>query len=830
MSESKPNIQSDGSGDALKNFQLTTAGITDKSSKEYGLAICKYIASTTSFNVGGYYFNRNARFIKNRNYANGRIDIQAMFQDRFQFNGKQNYIALNWNALQIVNRIVSGLVGRWMKRGEKIQVTAIDDLSQTQKKEEYEQIEFAIENREMLEKLEAESGVQILPQDESLPRDKEQLNIWKANFQKTPEEIQNEMGCNDILSSNGMFDVQKEKLLHDAAEVLFVGTYTYMDNEGVVHVRVVKPENAIYSYSEQIDLRDTTWRGEAPSIKISELRKQWGKEFNPNNPFALTEEQLWKIAQSAKEFQYYSNILAWNEGWCTTFLRPYDEWNIRSIQIEVKTVDSEPYTVTKSKSTGTTYTQKGYPVTKSGKKRDQPLENQNIINDTNWNIYRGVYLPDSDVLLEWGLKDNMIRPQDPKEIGNAEFSYSFVMPQNYLMRNLAIPEKIEAAVDGMILALLKMQQVVARMRPTGAAIDESALANIDYGLGESGNREIDYKKLYDQTGDIYYRSLDAEGNRVPIPIVELQNSGFLGQMDGLIKNYQFNYQILKDELGEDPNLVSSALQPRVTAGNVEASQLQAEYATDYIYRAYSECMKITARKISCLLKDSITYGAKAYRHIVKQEAVMGRQFTTDIKFLPTEQDILRFEAMMNQAMMATPELNLFINPFQLMQMAKEDVKLAWLYFNQGQKKMILHQQETAAQNQQATIEGQIKSAQAAEEAKQQTETIKGDIDIKKTQLNGEAQNRTSVINMVTSWLAPSADGTIGKVPPEYQPLVQAVIQNIMISSIAATEEQKQQIIAKMQEAQMQQQQEQQMAMQAQQGQQDQQPQQPQIAA
>lgn len=825
MPENKSNIPPDSSGNALKDFQLTTDGIKDKSSREYGMAISKYIASTTSFNVGGYYFNRNARFIKNRNYANGRIDIQAMFQDRFRFNGKQNYITLNWNALQIVNRIVSGLVGRWMKRNEKIQVTAIDDLSQTQKKEQYEQIEFAIENREMLEKLEAESGVQIIPKDENLPRDKEALNIWKANFQKTPEEVQNEMGCNDIMSSNGWFDVQKEKMLHDAAEVLFVGTYTYMDNEGVVHIRIVKPENAIYSYSEQIDLRDTSWRGEAPSIKISELRRQSGKEFNPDNPFALTEEQLWKVAQSAKEFQYQTNILSWNEAWYTTFLRPYDEWNVRSVQFELKTVDCEPYTVTKTKSTGTTYTQKGYPVTKGGKKRDQPLENQNIINDTNWNIYRGVYLPDTDTLLQWGLKDNMIRPQDPNEIGNAEFSYSFVMPQNYMMRNLAIPEKIEAAVDGMILALLKMQQVVARMRPTGAAIDESALANIDYGLGDDGNKEIDYKKLYDQTGDIYYRSLDAEGNRVPIPIVELQNSGFLGQMDGLIKNYQFNYQALKDELGEDPNLVSSALQPRVTAGNVEASQTTAEYATDYIYRAYSECMKITARKVSCLLKDSIAYGAKAYRHILKQKDVAGRQFTTNIKFLPTEQDILRFEAMMNQAMMATPELNLFINPFQLMQMAKEDVKLAWLYFNQGQSKMILHQQQTAAQNQQATIEGQIKSSQAAEEAKQATESLKGDIDIKKTQVAGEAQNRTSVMSMVTAWLTPGADGTVGKVPAEYQPLVQAVIQNIMVSAIASTEEQKQEIIAKMQEAQMQQQQEQQMAMQAQQGQQNQQPQQ-----
>ena len=59
-------------------------------------------------------------------------------------------------------------------------------------------------------------------------------------------------------------------------------------------------------------------------------------------------------------------------------------------------------------------------------------------------------------------------------------------------------------------------------------------------------------------------------------------------------------------------------------------------------------------------------------------------------------------------------------------------------------------------------------------------------DIKKTQITGEAQNRTSVINMVTSWLAPGTDGTVGKVPPEYQALVNAVVQNIMVSATAAT--------------------------------------------
>jgi hypothetical protein len=824
LSEKPVNIPNSGTGEAFKAFQLTTKSIKDKSSKEYGLSILKYIASTIQFSTGGYYFNRNARFIKNMNYAYGRIDIQAMFQDRFQFNGKQNYISLNWNALQIVNRIISGLVGRWMRRNEKIQVKAIDSLSQTEKQEEYELLEFYIDQREKLMQLQQESGVQVLPQ-EGLPEDQEALNIWRAEMQRLPEEIQNEMGCNDVLSSNGWFASKKEKMLHDAAITLFVGTYTYMDNQGVIHVRRVNPLDAIYSSTDEDDMSDTSWRGEAPSIKISDLRRQWGKEFNPDNPNALTEEEIWKAAMQATEYKRQTN-LTWDIGWTNVFIRPYDEWNLRSIQIEVKTVDSEPYTVTKTKSTGSTYTQKGYPTTQSGKIKT-PSENQNIIADTNYNIYRGVYLPDCDMLLEWGLKDNMITPQDPKEIGNAEFSYSFVMPQNYLMRNLAIPEKIEAAVDGMILACLKMQQVVARMRPTGAAIDESALQNIDYGLGDEGNKEINYKKVYDQTGDIYYRGVDAEGNRVPIPIQELQNIGFLGQMDGLIKNYQFWYQSLKDELGEDPNLMSQALQPRVTAGNVESSQLQAEYATDYIYRAYTECMKQTARKISCLLKDSITYGAKAYRHIAKKEDFVDRIFSTDIRFLPTEFEIQKFEMILNQTIASTPDIVMFIDPFQLVRTAKEDVKLAELLFRQAQKKMLMWQRQTAMENQQQTIQGQIESAKVAEEEKRKTMQEEMEIEAHRTKITGLAQNQTAVVNMVASLYKPTGEGgAAGMIPPDLRPLVNAVIQNIMVGAVASTEEQKQQIIMQMQEQQAAQQEQMMMAQQEQ----SQQPQQPEMAA
>jgi hypothetical protein len=776
------------SGDALKHFQLSTDSVADKSSKEHGEAIAKKINGTISGNLGNYYASRNARFQKNRNYANGRIDIETMFKDRLRMNAKQNYIRLSWQTLQIVNRIVSGLVGRWMQRSEKIQVKATDDLSQSDKQDQYEQIEFILHNREKLEQLQQQSGVQLVPQDQFIPSDKEELNLWQAQFQRLPEEILYELGCNDIMASNGCYDVLKEKWLHDSAEVGMVAGETWMDSEGVVHTDWIKPENTIYSYTEYPDFRDTAWRGQMISRKISDIRKRYGKEFNPNNPFALDEEKLFYVAQKAKEYQYNQN-LTWDMSYVSQLLRPYDEWNVRCLEFEIKTVDSDPYTVTKTVF-GSTYTDKGYPVNKKGERKSTPSPNQKILSDTNWNIYRCAYIPDCNYLVEWKLKDNMIRPQDPREIGNAEFSYSFYMYQPFQMRNLAIPEKIEAAVDGMILALLKMQQVVARMRPTGAAVNTDALQNIDYGLGNAGNDAVDYKKLFDQTGDIYYKGRDAEGNPIPIPITELANSGFLGQMDGLIKNYQFNYQSLKDELGEDPNLISAALQPRVTAQNVEASQSQAEVATDYMYRAYAEFMKITARKVSCLLKDSVVYGAQAYRQLVNADDLGDRIFSTDIRFLPTDVEVQNFQIMMQQAMTSTPELVLFIDPFQMMRVAKEDVKLAELLYRNGQKKMILHQQQMQQQNQQATIQGQIQSAQASEQAKGENMQFelqkKGEFAEQQGKVDKEKIVLQGVFDLAKQMLVPTpvnADGKAGKrepLPPSLSQLMDLAIKNIAI--------------------------------------------------
>ncbi|MGB5051794.1 MAG: hypothetical protein WBO46_22800, partial [Caldilineaceae bacterium] len=406
-----------GSLESLKNFQIESLSIKEKSDFKWGKSLALGIESTINGGNSSYFFTRNQRWKLNRDYANGKVPMQKFF-DLLEFNGKQNYVNLNWQSINIVNRIVSGLVGRWMNKNEKIQVTATDSLSVKTKEDQYDQLEFMIEYREKLLQLQESTGVQMLPTDPNAPTDKDQLFLWKSQFQRLPEEIANEMGCNDVLAACGFFDVLKEKMLHDSSVTGFIGASVWMDEDGVIQVEWEKPENCFYSASDYPDFRDTTWRGVYKTRKISYLRKKYGVEFGGT----LTEERLFEMAQSSQDYKLNDNI-TWQTNYSFAFLRPYDEWNLRVLEFEVKSVDSEPYTITTTKKNQSTIIRKGRP--------EKVQENDKVIEDTKINIYRGCYEPITKTMLEWGIKKNMIRPQDPREVGNAEFSYSFYMVQNY---------------------------------------------------------------------------------------------------------------------------------------------------------------------------------------------------------------------------------------------------------------------------------------------------------------------------------------------------------------------------------------------------------------
>ncbi len=748
MADSPLSISAANSnGEALKKFQITT-DVSSKKDYMYGKNVAQSIYSTIYGNQT-YFWLRNNRFRKNRQIANGKIDM-SVFMDRLEMNSKANFVNINWKSIIIGNTIVARLVGSWMSRKEKVAVVATDSASAMLKKDAADEAEFVYQNKEVLSQLQEESGVQIIPQDQFVAEDKDELDQWILQFNHLPEEIQYSIGCNNVLEANGWNDVLKQRLLHDSAEVGLVCTYTWMDEEGEVHVQWIRPENAIYSYSDFPDFRDTTYRGHILSMKISEIRAR----YSIASGGTLSEEDIFMLAQSCKEYQLTDKI-KWMQDWNVSWLRPYDEWNIDLMKFEIKTLDSDGYTVTKTKKNGSTIIRKGKP--------EKIDENQEYLEEKKWNIYEGVYCPVTQKMIHWGIKKNMIRPQDPKEIGNAEFSYSFYMYDPYDMRNVAVPEKIEEPIEQMILARLKIQQMVAKMVPAGASIDVDALQELDLGLGDSV-KPLEVQKIWEQTGKLYYRGRDAEGNRIPVPITELANTGFAPQLQALIQLYQFHYQVLKDELGEDPNLMNQAAQPRVAASNIEASRVLANNATEYMYDAYIYVMEESCKKIACLLNKSVTYGSKKYRDLLKQEDVKDRNFVATIKMLPTEMEIANLQAMMNNAIASNPQLIIYLDPFKAMRIAKENVSLAELYFRQAQKRYIKTEQEKAQTNSEQNAQIQQSSMQAK---------AQGDAALLDKQT--QAKQREIIIQGMFDLAKASIP-----MPIELKPLIAEMLQNIEV--------------------------------------------------
>jgi hypothetical protein len=777
LAESPLYISSaNSSGQSLKDFQITT-DVASKKDYLYGKNVAQNIYSTIYGNQT-YFWLRNNRFRKNRQIANGKVDM-SVFMDRLEMNGKANFVNINWKSIIIGNTIVARLVGSWMSRKEKIKVSANDTASAMLKQRQADEAEFLYRNKETLAQLQQESGVEIIPKDKFVAEDRDELDQWIMEFNHLPEEILYSIGCNNVFEANGWNDVLKQRLLHDSAEVGLVCTYTWMDEEGEVHVQWIRPENAIYSYSDFPDFRDTTYRGHILSMKISEVRARYSEAAGGT----LSEEDIFQLAQSSKEYQLTDKI-KWMQDWNVAWLRPYDEWNIDLVNFEIRTLDSDGYTVTKTKKNGSTIIKKGKP-----EKLD---ENQEYLEEKKWNIYHGVYCPVTQKMIHWGIKKNMIRPQDPKEIGNAEFSYSFYMYDPYDMRNVAVPEKIEEPIEQMILARLKIQQLVAKMVPAGAAIDVDALQELDLGLGDSV-KPIDVQKIWEQTGKLYYRGRDAEGNRIPVPITELANTGFSPQLQALIQLYQFHYQVLKDELGEDPNLMNQAAQPRVAASNIEASRVLANNATEYMYDAYIYVMEETAKKVSCLINKSVTHGSKKYSDLLNEDDVKDRNFIASIKMMPDDVQIATLQAMMNNAIASNPQLVIYLDPFKAMRMAKENVELGELYFRQAQKRFIKTEQEKAMVNSQQNAEAQQASIQAKMQADSSLE---------------QQRSLTKEKEIILQGVFDLAKANI-PVPAELQTLVANMLQNVTVP-IAVQNQQQQQALAQQQQAEMEQMQQQEM--------------------
>ncbi len=746
---------------------------SQKRKKEYGLQVAQGIFNSADRNSDGYYGKRYRIWRANREFSYGTNSMKE-FMDLLRIEGNQSYINIDWTPIKIAPKFVEILLGTFMNRKETPIVKATDDISTSIKEMEKQEATFRMKNKDKIKAIEDEMGQQI-ESHKFIPEDEDDLALYFDLEYRLPEEIMFEQRIKKVLENND-YNILKRQITRDIIDCNLAVTKLYYNPVGEIVVKRCKPENMIYNVFEVDNGKDLAYIGEVYPMKISTIRRKYN----------LDEETLFTLAQkSSRELKRQENLY-WRDSYKYTEIRPYDDYAVLVFDFEVKTVDVE-YSVKTENQYGNMLVvpKQGRPVAPEGKEISGE-----VIETKRYNIYHGIWVNDTDIMLNWEISPNQIRPyQNGVDV---YFSYSVICPN---ATGALIPSMIEKAMSPirqMILIRLKMQQLISTMRPDGYMIDISGLRDVDLGLGNSVE-PLKLMKIWDQTGRVYWDSTGDDGERKAPPITPMNSNNNVAQLNTLIGQYNFELDRLREEMGISEYRDGSSI-PTKTGLGVMQQQVQASNnATEYIYEGSMQLFEDTCKKISMMLWDSVVLKAQKYKEFEGYEmSLLDMTFDVKVNMVNDQSAKAEVNQMLNSAIQSG--MITYEQAFKVKNI--DDTKLAELYLARTMKRAKKEAEDAAQKNIQMNAQIQQQSAQGKAQADAQLQQMETESKISINKFKGNSDKEIELIKFASTVYANSLNS--GKdLPVDIKQLADMILSNAIKPQI------KEQEIEAQQEEQMQ---------------------------
>jgi len=559
-----------------------------KASYDYGLQVSRAIEQEW-FNQGrgngNRYLNNWNSFHSLRLYARGEQSIQK-YKDELSINGDLSYLNLDWKPIPVISKFVDIVVNGMSNKTYEISAFAQDPFS-VKSRTDY----AAAVERDMLTKQALLNVKQNLGMDfsktgdlESLPENREELDVHLQMTPKQNVEIAEEEVINNVLAFN-KYDQIKKRLAHDLTTIGIGAAKTSFNKaEGIV-TDYVDPANMIYSYTEDPNFEDIYYVGEVKSISLAELKKQFP---------SISPVELERIQDMPGNSQYVTN---WGN---------YDENTIQVLYFEYKTYSDQVFKIKK--------TDQGLEKTLEKPDTFNPPANDNFerISRTIEVLYTGAKVLGTNIMLEWKLAENMTRPT--ADTTKVMMNYCISAPRMYKGRIESIVSKITSFADMIQITHLKLQQVMSRIVTDGVFLDMDGLAEVDLGNGTTYN-PAEALNMYFQTGSVVGRSLtqDGELNRGKVPVQELSSSSGQAKIQSLIGTYQYYLQMIRDVTGLNEARDGSAPNKDSLVGlqkmAANASNIATKHVLDsLLYLTVRTCENISL-KVADVIENPLTENA-----------------------------------------------------------------------------------------------------------------------------------------------------------------------------------------------------------------------------
>lgn len=569
-----------------------------KDSREFGLKVLRQCYNRWKNGYGGEtYSDRMLRYEKNRLYAMGK-QPEEQYRDLIKIEGTPVVLNLDYTALAIATPLLNAKLDRYLERVEKIKCKASGQIASNKRKDEKDEAKFKMNYRPAIQDLQKQAGLHLEDFSDHDPKSERELDV---RFKTKPlrEEIIMQLSENIVFEQNEWADIIKKRLIWDTFNCGFCITLTELNANGWIKTPAVKPESFITSYSELDNFEDWQWQGQRRSLSIAEVRLRTDGKKRPDGTPVITEEELWQL--STKFMGSYGNssdwYCDWSEEFNTALSRPYDAINVELVDLYYKTLYNLKKVVITNKYGKENIIDPSEVDTKVPKVGMQELSSKPY-----YVAYHGVWIIDTDYVLEWGLAKNMLKPNN--NLVEIRSPYTIHMHNNTHCRNTPLVETMIPLIDLIQNIHMQTQKIIAMTAPDGFTIDVLGISNIDMGQGAGVLSPMQLFGIFLQTGNQYFMSRDVEGdNGQQAPPITPNNHPYSDKLTQLDNQFWMAYKKLQIITG-DNNLASGNITNQATANaTLNDAREIAEEPSNYVYKTVLNVHKGTAKNVELLLLD-----------------------------------------------------------------------------------------------------------------------------------------------------------------------------------------------------------------------------------
>lgn len=732
------NVEIDITSSAFPSQLATDA---EKASDQFGLQVGQAIQYEWFRKDGNScrYYGQWKEFHRLRLYARGEQSV-AKYKNELAIDGDLSYLNLDWTPVPVIPKFVDIIVNGMSSRLFKVKAYAQDAMSQAKRNKHQELIESQMVSKEALSKIQELSGANPFIMDpDKLPTNDEELSLHMQLNYKPAIEIAEEEAINTMFDENHYDEIRK-RLDYDATVLgISIAKHEFLQGAGI-KISYVDPANVVYSYTEDPYFRDCFYWGEIKTLPITELLKI---------DQSLTKEQLQEITQYSQGWYDYYNVAQFYEN--SVFSRD----TCTLMYFNYKTTKKVVYKKKILENGGTRVIEKD----DSFNPPTEMMEEGNFekIEKTIDVWYEGIMVMGTNILLQWKLSENMVRPKSATQ--HALPNYVAAAPRMYKGAIESTVRRMIPFADLIQITHLKLQQVINRVVPDGVFIDADGLNEVDLGTGAAYNPE-DALRLYFQTGSVIGRSYtqDGEFNNARVPITQLTSNSGLSKTQMLIGNYNHYMDMIRTVTGLNEARDGSTPDPNSLVGLQKLAALNSNTATRhildgglFIYRSLAECL--TYRVADVLqysdFKDEFINKIGRYNVSILQDIsdLYIYDFGIFIEVAPDEEEKAQLESNIQMAL-SKGDINLEdaidIRELKNLKLANQLLKMKRVKKQEREEQMDMRKQAMVAQqnlqSQQMAAQTAMQKMQAELELKGRLKEMEAQYEIKIMQVEAELKS------------------------------------------------------------------------------------------